>query len=62
MKVNISYFIIQKCELNIKQILWQLINSAEVSEMKKKTQLIKTGIIPHAWKAQVLRLEFWTKV
>ena len=49
MKVNISYFIIQKCELNIKQILWQLINSAEVSEMKKnKTQLIKTGIIPHA--------------
>ena len=28
----------------MKQILWQLINSAEVSEGKHYTQLIKTGI------------------
>ena len=39
----------------MKQILWQLTNSAEVSEVKHYTQLIKTDIIPHAWKAQVLR-------
>ena len=39
----------------MKQILWQLINSADVSEVKHYTQLIKTDIIPCAWKAQVLR-------